>query len=71
MKLLTEFIENNTSVEKVLGLFILTNVIYLFMLIVTIPKTIEFSNEMKLLDIMSMEYDFNSSYSFLRHQILL
>jgi len=59
MKRLTKFIENNISGKKVLGLFILTNVVYTFMLTVTIPKTMEFSNGMKLLDMMPTGYDFN------------
>jgi len=59
MKRLTKFIEKNLSGKKVLGLFILTNVVYLFMLTVTIPKTMEFSNGMKLLDMMPTGYDLN------------
>lgn len=59
MNLLTKFIEKNVSGKKVLALFILTNVIYLFMLTVTIPKTMEFSNGMKLLDMMPTGYDLN------------
>ena len=59
MKRLTNFIEKNTSGKKVLGLFILTNVVYLFMLTVTIPKTMEFTNGMKLLDMIPSGYDFN------------
>jgi len=59
MNLLTKFIEKNISGKKVLGLFILTNVVYLFMLTVTIPKTMEFSNGKKLLDMMPTGYDLN------------
>ncbi|PIA77423.1 hypothetical protein BFR04_08220 [Gaetbulibacter sp. 4G1] len=59
MKRLTKIIEKNISGKKVLGLFILTNVVYTFMLTVTIPKTIEFSNGMKLLDMMPAGYDLN------------
>ncbi len=57
MNLLTKFTEKNTSGKKVLGLFILTNTVYLYMLTVTIPKTIEFSNGIKLLDMMPTGYD--------------
>jgi len=57
MKRLTKFIEKNISGKTVLGLFILTNVVYTFMLTVTIPKTMEFSNGMKLLDMMPTGYD--------------
>jgi len=59
MKRLIKFIEKNISGKKVLGLFILTNVVYIFMLTVTIPKTTEFSNGMKLLDMMPTGYDLN------------
>ena len=57
MKRLTKFIERNISGKKILGLFILTNVVYVFMLNVTIPKTMKFSNGMKLLDMMPTGYD--------------
>ncbi|AXT55212.1 hypothetical protein J8L88_04830 [Aquimarina sp. MMG015] len=57
MKRLTKFIDKNISGKKVLGLFILTNVVYTFMLTVTIPKTMEFSKGMKLLDMMPTGYD--------------
>ena len=57
MKRLTRLIEKNISGKKVLGLFSLTNVVYIFMLTVTIPKTMEFSNGMKLLDMMPTGYD--------------
>jgi len=59
MKRLTKFIEKNISGKKVLGLFILTNLVYTFMLTVTIPKTMEFANGMKLLDMMPTGYDLN------------
>ncbi len=59
MKRLTKCIEKNISGKKVLGLFILTNLVYSFMLTVTIPKTMEFSDGMKLLDMMPTGYDLN------------
>ena len=59
MKLLIKFLENNTSGKKVLALFILANAVYIYMLTVTIPKTMEFSNGMKLLDMMPTGYDLN------------
>lgn len=59
MKRFTKFINGNITAKKVLGLFILTNAVYIFMLTVTIPKTMGFSNEMKLLDMMPTGYDFN------------
>ena len=59
MKQLTKFINGNISGKKVLGLFILTNAVYVFMLGVTIPKTMRFTNGMKLLDMMPTGYDLN------------
>lgn len=59
MKQLTKLIEKNISGKKIFGLFILTNVVYTFMLIVTIPKTMEFSNGMRLLDMIPTGYDLN------------
>lgn len=52
-------LHGDISGKKVLGLFILTNVVYVFMLTVTIPKTMAFSNGMKLLDMMPTGYDLN------------
>ena len=43
--------------KKVLILFVLTNIVYAAMLIITIPKTMGFSNGLKLLDMMPMGYD--------------
>jgi hypothetical protein len=54
-----KLINKDLSGKKVLGLFILTNLVYAFMLIVTIPKTMAFSNGMKLLDMMPTGYNFN------------
>lgn len=59
MKRLTKFLEKNISGKKVLGLFILTNVVYVFMLTVTIPRTMGFSNGMDLLDMIPTGYDLN------------
>ena len=59
MKILIKFIERNLSGKKVLGFFILTNIVYVFMLTVTIPRTINFSNGMELLDMIPTGYDLN------------
>jgi hypothetical protein len=59
MKQLTKFIERNISGKKILGLFVLTNVVYVLMLTVTIPRTMSHSNELKLLDMMPTGYDMN------------
>ncbi|TMM53725.1 hypothetical protein FEE95_17660 [Maribacter algarum] len=57
MKRFTDFIERNLSGKKVLALFVLTNIFYVFMLTVTIPQTMNFSNGMALLDMMPTGYD--------------
>jgi hypothetical protein len=58
MKKLKDLINRNSKGKKVLVLFVLTNIIYAFMLIITIPKTMGFSNGMKLLDMMPTGYNF-------------
>jgi hypothetical protein len=60
MERIRKIIDKNLSGKKVLLLFVLTNIVYAIMLIVTIPKTMTFSNGMKLLDMMPMGY--NSEY---------
>jgi hypothetical protein len=57
--ILNKILEENISGKKVLGLFILTNLVYAFMLMVTIPRTMAYANGMKLLDMMPAGYDFN------------
>ncbi len=52
-----EIIYNNIKGKKVLLLFILTNLVYAFMLLVTIPKVMSFSNGMKLLDMLPTGYN--------------
>ena len=57
MKRIKEIVSKHLTGKKVLWLFVLTNLIYALMLIVTIPKTMTFSNGMKLLDMMPTGYD--------------
>lgn len=57
--ILNKIIEKNISGKKALGLFILTNLVYVYMLMVTIPKTMALANGMKLLDMMPTGYDFD------------
>jgi hypothetical protein len=57
MKRITQLIEKNLDGRKVLLLFILTNILYAFMLIVTIPMTMEFADGLKLLDMMPTGYN--------------
>lgn len=58
MNKLRNIITENLSGKNVASLFILTNLVYAFMLFVTIPKTIAYSGGMKLLDMMPQGYDF-------------
>ena len=57
MTTLKAIIDRNSQGKKVLALFILTNVIYLIMVVVTIPQVSEYANGLKLLDMMPMGYD--------------
>ena len=59
MRRLRKFIDSKNSGKIILGLFIITNLIYIYMLMVTIPKTMEFSNGMKLLDMLPTGYDWD------------
>lgn len=59
MENLNKFLERNSKGNKVLLLFISTNIVYLIMLLVTIPNTMEFANGMRLLDMMPSGYDMN------------
>ncbi|MGM0582695.1 MAG: hypothetical protein ACQETL_18605 [Bacteroidota bacterium] len=60
MNNIKRLIDNHSSGRKVLWFFILSNLIYFTMLLVTIPKTMDYSNGMNLLDMMPLGYD--SSY---------
>ena len=59
MKRLIKLINKNNSGRIVLGLFILTNIVYILMLTITIPNTMIFSNGLKILDMMPLGYDLN------------
>jgi hypothetical protein len=52
-----ELIKRNISGKKVLLLFILTNILYATMLIITIPNVMKFSGGMKLLDMIPTGYN--------------
>lgn len=54
---MNEFIRKNIKGQKVLFLFIITNLVYVFMLLVTIPKVMNFSNGMRLLDMLPTGYN--------------
>lgn len=57
MEKLRKFIGRNLQGKKVLFFFVLTNLVYILMLTVTIPKVMGFANGMKLLDMMPLGYD--------------
>lgn len=57
MKIIRRAIEKNVSGKKVLFFFVLTNLVYILMLTVTIPKVMRYANDMKLLDMMPLGYD--------------
>lgn len=50
-------INKNLSGKKVLILLLLTNLVYAFMLIITIPKVMTYSGGLKLPDMMPLGYD--------------
>lgn len=50
-------LKKQQSGKKVLVLFLLTNIVYAYMLLVSIPATMEFSNGLQLLDMMPAGYD--------------
>jgi len=52
-----ELIKRNLSGKKVLLLFIATNIVYVFMLTVTIPAVMQYSGGLKILDMMPLGYD--------------
>jgi mannose/fructose/N-acetylgalactosamine-specific phosphotransferase system component IID len=56
MQKFTMKIQKHLSGKKVLGLFIITNLIYTFMLVYSIPRVMGFSKGMKLLDMMPSGY---------------
>jgi len=52
-----KLITNNIQGWKVLLFFILANVVYAYMLLISIPKVMSYSNGMKILDMMPGGYD--------------
>jgi hypothetical protein len=51
-----KIIEKHSTGKKVLWLFLITNSVYALMLFITIPHVMEFSNGMKLLDMLPTGY---------------
>jgi hypothetical protein len=76
-------IKKNLNGKKVLLLFILCNIVYAIMLVITIPEVMHYSDGMKILDMMPTGYDaqyvntlFNTlgaqgRHSYLYHQLPL
>ena len=54
---LKQLINSQATGKKVLLLFVITNCIYAYMLLVSIPKTLVFAPDFKLLDMMPLGYD--------------
>ncbi|MFA6977930.1 MAG: hypothetical protein WC209_01300 [Ignavibacteriaceae bacterium] len=52
-----DLIKRNINGKRILLLFVLTNIIYVIMLGITIPKVMSFSGGMKLLDMMPTGYN--------------
>jgi hypothetical protein len=52
-----KYIKKNINGKTVLTLFILCNIVYAIMLIVTIPQVMKYSGGMKILDMMPTGYD--------------
>jgi hypothetical protein len=57
MKTIQDIIRQNIQGKKVLLLFLLTNIVYAAMLLITIPKVMDFALGMNLLDMMPMGYN--------------
>jgi hypothetical protein len=54
---LKDFLKRNVSGSKILALLFLTNVIYVIMLTITIPRVMSYAGGMRLLDMMPTGYD--------------
>ena len=52
-----ELISNHATGKKALLFFILANLVYIAMLSITIPATMTFSDDLKILDMLPMGYD--------------
>jgi hypothetical protein len=52
-----EYLKRNLSGRKVLFLFVLTNIVYALMLLITIPELMSYSGGMKILDLMPAGYN--------------
>ena len=61
-----ELVYRNIEGKKILFLFILTNLVYVFMLQVTIPQVLSFSGGMKIFDLMPTGYEPEYAVSLLK-----
>ncbi len=58
MNLIQNIVKNKVKGRKVLFLFILSSLVYAVMIFMTIPKLIQFSNGMDILDMMPFGYSY-------------
>jgi len=58
MKHLKTILSKNIKGKKVLSLFIITNLVYLIMIFITIPKVMKYSNGNKILDMLPFGYSY-------------
>ncbi len=61
--MIREIIKRNINGKKGLIIFILTNIIYTILLLITIPKVMNFSNGMKLFDMLPTGYNVKYAHS--------
>jgi len=65
MEKLRILIARNLQGKKVLLLFVLTTLVYIFMITNTIPKVMEYANGMQLFDMMPLGYDLDYTTNLL------
>ncbi len=58
MKHLKTILSKNIQGKKVLSIFIITNLIYLIMIFITIPKVMNYANGNKILDMLPFGYSY-------------
>ena len=68
MKTVQNIIQRNIQGKKVLLLFLVTNIVYATMLLVTIPRVMDFVHGMNLLDMMPMGYNLEYVHSLFQAQ---
>jgi hypothetical protein len=83
IRLLQDFIDQKSTGKTVVLFFVITNLVYTLMLLITIPEVMEYAGGMKLPDMMPTGYDIeyvntlfqtlgeNGRHAYLYHQIPL